>query len=175
MMIALGATAIIAGPDGERRVPMGDFFLGYRKTALVGDEILLAVEIPHVSSDAFFSTYKVSKRREMDISICAAGMLVQCDEDGLVEQVCLAYGGMAATPLRARTVEAALVGKPWREDTIEGVLPLFEHDFEPISDHRASAQYRRLLAKNLLRGFYFDSLKREEGLEFRPCATVAER
>jgi xanthine dehydrogenase small subunit len=173
MMIALGATAVIAGSGGTRRIPMEDFFVGYRQTALTGDEILLAVELPHLASEAYFSTYKVSKRRELDISICAAGMLVELDGSNGVVAIRLAYGGMAATPLRAHKTEAALLGKLWTIETIEAAVAHLDEDFQPISDHRGSARYRRLLAKNLLRGFFYDSVDGADGLGFRPVSTVA--
>lgn len=173
MMIALNATAVIAGSAGTRRILMEDFFVAYRRTALIGDEILLAVELPHVAPDAFFSSYKVSKRRELDISICAAGMMVELDDSKGVVAIRLAYGGMAATPLRAHKTEAALLGKPWTMEAIEAAVDCLDEDFQPISDHRGSDRYRKLLAKNLLRGFYFDSVDGADGLSFRPVSTVA--
>jgi xanthine dehydrogenase small subunit len=175
LMIALDAVAVIAGSGGIRRVPMDSFFLGYRQTALSGDEILLAVELPHVAEGMYFTSYKVSKRRELDISICAAGMLVETDELNMVTTIRLAYGGMAATPLRARNTEKALLGRPWTILEIERALEQLDRDFQPISDHRGSADYRRLLAKNLLRGFFFDSVEKEDGLEYRPSGTVGAR
>src|SRR5690606_1708536 len=70
-------------------------------------------------------------------------------DDGVVTDAVIAYGGMAATPRRARTVEAALVGKPWTIATVEAALPAYEADFEPLTDWRASAAYRMLVARDL--------------------------
>ena len=69
----------------------------------------------------------------------------------------IAFGGMAATPKRAKSVEAALIGRPWSEATIEAVLPAFAADYQPITDMRASAEYRLLVAQNLLRRFHLET------------------
>ena len=69
----------------------------------------------------------------------------------------IAFGGMAATPKRAKAVEAELIGKPWSEATVEAALPAFAEDFQPITDMRASAEYRLLVAQNLLRRFFLES------------------
>src|SRR5690606_662098 len=78
-------------------------------------------------------------------------------KDGVVVSACIAYGGMAATPKRARNVEAALIGKPWAQDTVEAAMQAYERDYTPLSDMRASAEYRMLVAKNLLMRFYLES------------------
>jgi len=158
VLVGLDATAVICGPEGQRRVPMDNFFKGYRRTALEGAEILLAVEIPNPEPGAFHASYKVAKRRELDISTVAAGMGVRLDESGVVKWVRLSYGGVSAVSgARAYQTEGALIGMPWTEATIEAVLPLLEEDFSPISDLRGTDRYRNLLVKNLLRGFYAES------------------
>ena len=103
--------------------------------------------------------YKVSKRRELDISAVAAGIFVLLDPEGRVSQARLAYGGMAATPLRASKTEAALLGQPWTQEVVEVATAKLEEDFAPLSDQRASAWYRMTVAKNFLRGFYIETLK----------------
>ena len=77
-------------------------------------------------------------------------------EDGVVKAVRIAFGGMAGTPMRARHVEDALTGQPWSHETIEAVLPRFSDDFQPLSDMRASAEYRLETAKNMLRRYLRD-------------------
>ena len=77
----------------------------------------------------------------------------------------IAFGGMAATPKRAKAVEAALVGKPWTAATVEAALPAFAADFQPITDMRASAEYRLLVAQNLLRRFHLETTGADQRLE----------
>jgi xanthine dehydrogenase small subunit len=153
-LISLGATAVLASRAGERKVPLEDFFLAYRKTALQPKEILAAVEVPRLKSGVRACTYKVSKRRELDISSVAAGFLVELDGAGNVVRARLAYGGMAATPKRAAKAEAALTGQPWSEAAVEAAAAKLSEDFAPLNDHRGSASYRARVAANLLRGFY---------------------
>ncbi len=174
VLVALGAAAVIAGPDGERRVEIDAFFEGYRQTALRGVEILAAVEIPHAEPGSFHTSYKVSKRRELDISTVAAGMGLRTDDSGTVTWIRLSYGGVSAVAgARALETEAALLGSPWTEANVEAALPMLDVDFTPITDLRGSSHYRTLLMKNLLRGFYAESQRadRDAFIDF-PVGTV---
>jgi xanthine dehydrogenase iron-sulfur cluster and FAD-binding subunit A len=100
-------------------------------------------------------------------------MLVEVDAAGTVTRARLAFGGMAATPKRAAKTEAALVGQPWTEATVEAAAKRLAEDFTPISDHRASAGYRATVARNLLRGFFDETaVKREPSLVPRHTGTV---
>jgi xanthine dehydrogenase small subunit len=172
VLLGLGATAVIRGRAGERRVPFDRFFLAYRKTALAKGEILVAVEIPDLPDDALAASYKVSKRRELDIS-AVCGCFVVRVAGGVVTSARLAYGGMAATPSLAAGAAAALVGQPWGEPAIEAAMSALDHDFTPIDDHRASAWYRATVARNLLRGFWLETKANPiPALSARPSATV---
>ena len=133
---------------------MDAFFTGYRKTVLAPKEVLAAVELPRIPSGALACAYKVSKRRELDISTVSAGFCVERDSQGVVTRARLAYGGMAATPKRASATEAALVGKKWDVANVELAVAKLATDFQPLSDHRGSGAYRALVAQNLLRGFF---------------------
>jgi xanthine dehydrogenase small subunit len=77
-------------------------------------------------------------------------------EGGTVTEARIAYGGMAATPKRAIACEAALEGSAWSEGTIEAAMRALEHDYAPMSDMRASADYRMVVAKNLLRRMFME-------------------
>jgi xanthine dehydrogenase iron-sulfur cluster and FAD-binding subunit A len=172
-LISLGATAVLVSRAGERRVPLDEFFVGYRKTALGPKEILAAVEVPRPPARARAVSYKVSKRRELDISTVAAGFLVELGEAGEVIRARLAYGGMAATPKRAVRTESALLGQPWSSATVEAAVPKLAEDFTPLSDHRGSAGYRAKVAANLLRGFFEETaLAPQPTLAPRHAATV---
>ena len=156
ILLALDAKVVVRSRRGVRELPLDQFFLDYRKTALGPGEILERVLIPGVSDRARVTAYKVSKRQELDISAVAAGLLVEVD-DGVVTRARFAYGGMAATPKRAVNAERAVVGRPWTEATVEGAARALDRDFTPIDDHRGSAWYRQTVAKNLLRGFFFET------------------
>ncbi len=172
-LIALGAVAVLKSRAGERRIPLQDFFVSYRKTALNLKEILAAVELSPVPSSARVVSYKVSKRRELDISTVSASFFVDTDANGIVTVARLAYGGMAATPKRADAAEAALVGKPWTRENAEAAAKLIAKDFTPMSDHRGSSAYRSLVAANLLRGFFDETEQvRQPGLKPMHAASV---
>jgi len=176
VLLALGAEVVLRSRAGERRLPLEDFFVGYRRTALGVGEVLAAVDLPAQPEAARALAYKVSKRREADISSVSAGFRVVVDEAGRVTEARLAYGGMAATPARARRTEAALVGQPWTEAVVEAALPRLAEDFQPLSDHRGSAWFRAQLAQNLLRGFFQETLETPRPrLVERHTATVQVR
>ena len=172
VLLALDATCVVKGRAGERPIPIDEFFVGYRRTALRPGEILARVELADLPPSARMGAYKVSKRREMDISAVAAGLRVDVD-DGIVTAARLGFGGMAATPARAPRAEAALVGQPFDEAACERAARALAEDFTPLSDHRGSAWYRRTVAANLVRGLWADT--REESvprLPDRPSGTL---
>jgi len=173
VMLALDATAVIRGPDGDRHVPIADFFVDYRTTALEPGEVLLHLLIPRLPASARQSAFKVSKRRELDISTVAAAFVVATDQAGTVLHARLAYGGMAATPKRASQTEAVLRNAPWTAATVEQAVRTLPRDFTPIDDHRGSAWYRSKVAANLLRAF-FDETRTVEvpSLPERPVGTA---
>jgi xanthine dehydrogenase small subunit len=162
VLLALDAEVEVAGPAGERRIDIASFFTGYRQTALEPCEIIVSIHIPKKpppgTARRISQSYKVGKRGTDDISIVAAAFTVDLDEKGTVVQARLAYGGVAATPVRAEGVEAFLAGKNWSLETVsEAKAQLFEA-FTPLSDLRGSAHYRRLLSGNLLEKFYQETL-----------------
>ena len=148
----------------ERIIPIADFFLAYRKTALQVGEVLKAIVIPRGVSAAGLTRktawFKVSKRREMDISTVAAAFVVDVDAQNVVRHVHLGYGGVAAMPSRAKKTETALLGKAWSEETIQSVLPILRTEFTPISDVRGTAEYRSGLITSLLEKFFADEAER---------------
>jgi xanthine dehydrogenase molybdopterin binding subunit/xanthine dehydrogenase small subunit len=158
VLLALDARIVLASREGERTLPLHEFFLGYRKTALRPGEIVLRVEIPRGPSAAGLTrhadSYKVSKRRELDISIVAAAFCVDIDGAGIVRHARLAYGGVAATPVRARRTESLLVDRPWTREIVEALLPVLAEEFAPIDDVRSGAAYRRGLVTSLFEKFF---------------------
>lgn len=167
VLLSLDATVELASTRGRRTVALADFFLGYRKTALAPDEVMVSITLtkrPAVASHQVAS-YKVSKRRELDIAIVSAGFFLECDQDGMVSHVRLAYGGVAPTPVRARETEGFLIGKPWNEKTITEATEILKTEFAPIDDVRAEAEFRRELITSLLHKFF---LKEESEAQDAP-------
>jgi xanthine dehydrogenase molybdopterin binding subunit/xanthine dehydrogenase small subunit len=170
VLLALDASVVLVsrktGTDGThdgleaRTLPIREFFVAYRKTALRPGEILKTIIVPRFAQTGAkrkCAWYKVSKRREMDISTVAACLLVELDPDGIVRHARLAYGGVAAMPMRALKTERALTGRRWCEETVREVLPTLQEEFTPISDVRGSAEYRRALVTGLFEKFCFDA------------------
>ena len=152
-LIVLDATLILRKGGDRRQVAIDDFFIDYGKQDRVPGEFLEAIEIPLPGSGVALKCYKISKRFDQDISAVCGCMAVGV-ESGKVTDARIAYGGMAATPKRARGVEAALIGQNWNEATINTAMGAFDDDFEPITDMRASAAYRREAAGNLLKRYF---------------------
>jgi len=150
LLFAYDAKLKIINQSGERIVRIEDFIKGYRQTALQAGDLIYSVFIPKNQNIKF---YKVSKRKDLDISTVSAGFRVKLN-NGSVEDICLAYGGMAAMPKRAKQTEAFLLGKEWNEKNILGAMKILKEEFQPISDARSGAEFRKLSAKNLLLKFY---------------------
>ncbi|MEX1036954.1 MAG: xanthine dehydrogenase small subunit [Sneathiella sp.] len=155
-LIALGARLNLRSKTGLRDIPLEDFFIEYGKQDLKSGEFVEAVFLPHSKTGSHFATYKVSKRFDQDISaVCAAFHLTLNRQK--VEAVRICYGGMAGTPQRAAKTEQVLLGSEWSEATIASALLKMPEDYQPLSDMRASSQYRMLIAQNLLRKFYIET------------------
>jgi xanthine dehydrogenase molybdopterin binding subunit/xanthine dehydrogenase small subunit len=164
VLLALDARVVLASLDSERTLPIAEFFVSYRKTALQPGEILKAILIPRGAPKSGLTRncewFKVSKRREMDISTVAGCFTVDLDSQNIVRHARLAYGGVAAMPSRAKKTESALLGKVWNEKSVREAAPILRSEFTPISDVRGSAEYRRELIVSLLEKFF---LKTSEG------------
>jgi xanthine dehydrogenase small subunit len=157
-LIALGTKLVLRRGEAVREIELEAFYLDYQKTALREGEFVerILIPLPDPVRQTRFRVYKLSKRADQDISaLCAAFWLVL--RAGRVQAVRIAFGGMAAIPKRARQCEAALLDKEWDEATVLAAAQLLDADFQPLSDMRASAAYRRLAARNLLRRFYIET------------------
>jgi xanthine dehydrogenase small subunit len=133
-------------------MPLEDFFLAYRKTALQKGEFVESVTVRKPDKNSRYGVYKLSKRFDQDISAVLAAFHIVLD-GGVVKSARLAFGGMAGTPARATRTEALLTGKGFTPAGIEPAVAALAEDFTPMSDMRASAAYRLLAAQNLLRKF----------------------
>ncbi len=155
-LIALGAILVLRRGDERRELPLDEFFIDYRETALRCGEFVELVRLPVASPRRQFRAYKISKRFDQDISaVCAAFALGL--QGGRVRDIRIGYGGMAAIPRRARRCEAALIGQHWSEGAVRVAMRALDQDFAPISDMRASGAYRSLVARNLLHKFFVET------------------
>lgn len=156
VLITLGASIVMRRGDDRRIVLLEDFFIDYGKQDRQEGDFVEMLTIPRPNPSDHIAAYKVSKRRDEDISAVCCGIRLRLDGN-IVSDITLAFGGMAAIPKRAKNVEAALIGKSWNDDTIKHAQEAFDDDFTPLSDWRASAGYRLLVAKNLLYRFYLET------------------
>ena len=156
LLIAYKAKVKLQSSDSERMIPLDDFIKGYRLTDLRYDELITAVYIPKPPADALVRSYKVSKRKDLDISTVSGGFSLQL-ENGHVKEIILAFGGMSDRPKRASETEHYLLWKPWTRATVEHAMKILVHEFTPLSDARSGAEYRKIVAGNLLLKFYAET------------------
>jgi xanthine dehydrogenase small subunit len=149
-LLALDASLVLSSRRGERTVALADYFTGYRETLKAPDELIRAVLIP-LPLAPLTAFHKIAKRRFDDISSVAVGYALDV-VDGTVRAARIGLGGVAATPIRARATEQALIGRPWTEHTVREAAAVMATEGTPMDDHRASASYRSaMLGQSLLR------------------------
>ena len=156
ILMAYGAAVVLYGPQGTREVLIKDFIVGYRKTVIKADELIAAVIVPIPMDEMHIKWYKISKRKDLDISTVSGGFSLRISE-GVVSEILLAYGGMAAQTKRADKTEAFLLGKPWSREVVEEAMLILYNEFEPLTDARASAEMRKISARNLLLKFWSET------------------
>ena len=164
VLLALEARLTLVSTRGARDLPLEDFFLGYRTTALAPDEVIKSLTLPKLWPGEVFFCDKLSKRRDQDISTVAAGYRLRIKQ-GKIEDARIGFGGMAATPKRASHVEEALKGQALSVAIFEGAATAVAKDFQPIDDWRGSASYRVTAAANLMRRLYWRIAEPQRAVE----------
>lgn len=163
VLLALNAQLKVASLEQQRTIPLSTFFKAYRQTDLRPGEVIVSVHIPKSiapgATRRFSQSYKVGKRGTDDISIVAAAFTIDLDAESQIVQARLAYGGVAATPVRAIAVEEQLLGQPWTMATIQRIKPALREAFTPLTDLRGSAAYRKMLVANLFEKFFVETLE----------------
>jgi xanthine dehydrogenase small subunit len=150
-LIALGAKLELRRGTRTRVIALEDFFIDYGKQDRAAGELVTGLMMPKLKPGETFRCYKVAKRFDQDISSVMAAIRFSLGAERTIDDIRIAYGGMAATPKRARTAEAVLKGTRldaparWRD-----AFAALREDYQPISDHRASARYRIETAQALL-------------------------
>ena len=161
LLIALGAHVVLMSRRGHRDIPLEALYTGYRQNIMAPDEVLAWIKVPLPVRDAiagteFLRVYKISKRFDDDISAVCLAVRLQLSHRQVVS-ASVGVGGVAATPVRARGTEAALIGQPWSGDTARAAAEVLRAEFQPISDMRASAAYRTEVLGNLLQRLWLES------------------
>ncbi|MCF6220765.1 MAG: xanthine dehydrogenase small subunit [Robiginitomaculum sp.] len=149
LLIAAGAKLVLQGADGERIIALENYFIDYGKQDLRPGEFVREIIVPKTGEHQHYFAYKISKRFESDISAVCMGMSFDL-VGGVCANVRIAYGGMAATPKRAKHAEAALENQEWNEANARAAMAALTQDFAPIDDMRASKSYRMQVAQNLI-------------------------
>ncbi|MEM5450464.1 xanthine dehydrogenase small subunit [Paraburkholderia guartelaensis] len=158
-LIALGARVVLRGGEIEREMPLEDLYLAYQKKDMAEHEFVLALKVPTrtgARANLRFRTYKVSKRFDSDISAVCAAYAYIADGD-VIREPRIAFGGMAATPKRATHAEGVLADAYWHEATAQAAMIALGKDYAPLSDMRATSDYRLEAAKNTLYRFWLET------------------
>ncbi len=155
LLLALAADVVLASPTGERRVPLADYFTGYRASVREPGELIteVAIPLPVAPVTAF---HKIAKRRYDDISSVAIGFALDVT-DATVRSVRIGLGGVAATPIRALATEAALTGRAWTQETVDEAATVLAAEGTPIDDQRSSARYRSAMLGQSLRRLFAET------------------
>jgi xanthine dehydrogenase small subunit len=156
VLLALDARLVLRGREGERVVDLGDFYVGYGQNLLAAGEVLERIEVPLAAFVRDLRAYKLSRRFDSDIS-AVSGAFAGVVGDGVMTEVRLAFGGMAAVVRRAAAAEAALRGAPWTEASLRNAQRALAVDFAPMSDHRGAADYRMRVAQGLLERWWLQT------------------
>ncbi|WP_028231461.1 xanthine dehydrogenase small subunit [Paraburkholderia mimosarum] len=158
-LIALGARVVLRGGEIEREMPLEDLYQAYQKKDMAEHEFVLTLKVPTrtgARANLRFRTYKISKRFDSDISAVCAAFAWIADGD-VIREPRIAFGGMAATPKRASHAEAVLAGAQWHEATVQAAMIALGDDYAPLSDMRATSEYRLEAAKNTLYRFWLET------------------
>ena len=153
-LIALGARLHLRQGDNRREIAIEDFFIDYGKQNRRPGEFVESISLP-LQEDRL-RVYKLSKRFDQDISAVLGAFNIGVTE-GVVDTARIAYGGLAGTPKRAAHLEAALIGQPWHEESVTAAMAVLDQDFTPLSDMRASAEYRLETARNMLARYFSET------------------
>ena len=155
LMVA-GATLVLRSFQGSREIALEDFYIDYEVKDLKSGEFVERIRIPLPRQGTVLRSHKLSKRFDQDISAVCTAYYLELDGDS-VTSFRMACGGLATTIKRATHCEAVIEGAVWSEDTIALAATALAKDFAPITDMRASADYRLRGAQNLLRRFYLET------------------
>jgi len=156
LLIALGANVVLMSVRGHREMPLEQLYTGYRKNVIAPDEVLAWIKVPKAVPQELSRVYKISKRFDDDISAVCLAVNLHIGNDQVL-RASIGVGGVAATPVRAMQTEAVLLNQPWTQATVQQAMATLRSEFSPISDMRASSNYRVQVLGNLLQRFWLES------------------
>lgn len=159
LLMAYNARIVLQSVGETREVAIDEYFTGYRKTLRRQDELITSVVIPKERNGAVVKSYKVSRRKDLDISTVSCAFRLELNGQRVVERIKIAYGGLAERPKRALETEKFMIGKKWERSEVEGAMAVVENEFTPISDARSGAEFRKIAARNLLMKFWAETRK----------------
>ena len=165
VLIALRAHVVLAREEAnqiqERHIPIEDLYTGYRQNCMHPHEVLVYIDVPrphlNTPTQEWLRAYKVSKRQEDDISAVCLAIRIERDAQGVVRDASIGVGGVAATPARAQKTQACLQDHTWDEAHIKTAQHQLQQEFSPLTDMRASADYRLQVLVNLLQRAWYES------------------
>lgn len=157
VLIAYNANVVLQSVGGKREIAMDEYVTGYRTTVRKPDELITTVTLPKLTNGATVKSYKVSKRKDLDISTVSGGFRLELNGGKTIKAVKLVYGGMAERTKHAESAETFLTGRQWNRSIIEEAMAMIDKDFTPISDARGSAEFRKIAARNLLMKFWTET------------------
>lgn len=159
LLISLNAEVTLDNGTRRRAMAVEDFITDYRQTALAADEWIESIDIPYLTSKDRHAMYKVSKRFEDDISTLTLGILIRPDTSGVIRDCRISAGGIAAKTRRLTELEALFIGQTLNRALIDQVKQQVACVIQPLSDVRASAEYRVTTMANLFERFYLEQQK----------------
>lgn len=175
LLIALGANVVLMSQRGHRELPLEDLYTGYRRHVIAPDEVLAWIKVPRPQAGEWLAAYKVSKRWDDDISAVCLAVRLQWQGEGDARRVVgasIGAGGVAATAARARQTEALLQDREWTEVTAQAAGDQLAAEFTPLSDLRASADWRRALLRALMQRAWLESRGGPQRLESLDLAAL---
>jgi len=146
----------LTGTSGARRVNINEFYTAYRQTVMAPDELITRIFIPLPADDEVFKLYKISKRKDLDISAFTAAFWMR-RSNGVIVDARIAYGGVGPMIIRLRRTEEFLRSNTFAEEVFDEAAELARREITPISDVRGSSEYRFQLAENIMRKFFLDA------------------
>ena len=155
-LLVMNARVVISSLDGEREVNINDFYQGYKTLDLKENELIRGVRIPYLEKNESLKLYKVSNRKDMDISVVTFAGKISLDKEN-ISNISIAVGGVGPVVLRPTKTETSLNGKTFSRSQFEDAANILKTEVTPFDDVRGSARFRRVLSKNLLLKFFVES------------------
>jgi len=159
-LLVFGASCVIASAEGERTVPLSEFFVGPKKTVLEDGELLKEIVVPKPPVNTGSCYIKYTRRKAMDLALCGCSVLVTLDDQDAIINARVSLTTSAPTPIRASAAEAYLAGKKITEVDLDELGNLTASDASPRTSWRSSAEFRIALIKELVGRAYSTALKR---------------